>query len=92
MKTANHLTSHVALLKTIKSIKETAGITKDEESFEDFMIKATEHMKRADLMYYNVVMLSEVKGLDDEKECQDALDKAIIVLQQAKLYAKEVGF
>lgn len=62
------------------------------ESFEDFIEKATEHMKKADAMYYNCVMYDRVKDIDEDKECQDALDKAIVVLQQAKIYATKFGF
>lgn len=79
-------------IKDIQRTVDKAGITCDEPSFEDFMAKAIEHMKRADDMYYDVVMLKDNGKIDTEKECQTALDKAINVLQQAKKFSELVGF
>lgn len=62
------------------------------ESFDDFMGKAQEHMKRSADMYYNCVKETPEQGIDEEKECQDALDRAIKVLQLAKQFAEKYGF
>lgn len=84
--------SLIKLMEEMLCITRAADIEESEPTFEHFMVKATVYMERADAMYYNAVMLNEVKDIDEKKELNDALDKAINVLQQAKLFANKVGF
>jgi hypothetical protein len=79
-------------MRELIDLKEEAGVTEEEETFDDYIRLAHSHMITASNMYYNPVMTERVANIDETSECHKAIDEAIRVLTLAKVFATKVGF